>query len=128
MCVCVCVCVCLEHDHQVSPLHGWNEILGSLPGLTPEDLFEVAVGLSSPQRDLVSESSRGAFPHPDPKALAHCPGPPQEAWWLGALLDACWFPKTLEVWLPPIEPLPLPTLLGLYEWTLPAGAGINKHI
>lgn len=97
--------MCLEHYYQVSPLHGWNRILRSPPGLTPEDLFEVTMGLNSPQRDLISESSRGVSPPtPTPKALAHCPGPPQEAQWLGALLDACWFPKTLEVWLPPIEP------------------------
>jgi hypothetical protein len=38
------------------------------------------------------------------------------------------FPKVLEVWLPPRElSFPFPASLPC-EWTLPAGAGINKHI
>lgn len=64
---------CLAHYDQVSPLHGWNQILGCLPGPSAEDLFEVAMGLSSHQRDGVSEFSREASPA---VALAHCPGPP----------------------------------------------------
>lgn len=120
-------CACLEHYYQVSPLYGWNQILGTLPGLTPEDLFEVAMGLSSPQRDLQSQNPPE---EPTPaKVLAHCPAPSpggtvargptgclrvsQEAGSVASSHRAL---------------LPLPTLLGLYEWTLPAGAGINKHI
>lgn len=104
------MCACLGHYCQVSPLCGWNQILGSLPGLTPEDLFEVAMGLSSSQRDLQSQDPPEE--PPPAKVLAHCPAPPQEAQWLGALLDACGFPKALEVWLPPIEPcFPFPPSL-----------------
>lgn len=40
------------------------------------------------------------------------------------------FPKVLEVLLPPIEPgFPFPdSLVDVNGQTLPAGAGINKHI
>lgn len=61
----------LEHYYQASPLHRWNQILGSLSGLGPENLFEVAMGLSSPQRDFQSQlgSSRGASPSQGPGPL-----------------------------------------------------------
>lgn len=76
------MCARLEHYYQVSPLCGWIQILGSLPGLSPEDLSEVAMGLSSPQRDLQSQDP--SEEPPPAKVLAHCPAPPQEAQRLGA--------------------------------------------
>lgn len=88
----------------------------------------MAMGLGSLHRDLESqlESSRGAPPSQGPGILPRpSPGGTVAKGSTGCLLvsqDAGNVASSHRALLP------LPTLLGLYEWTLPAGAGINKHI